>query len=136
VKFVAKNPANLWNHGIKHSKLIFLYSYENTTEITSLHSIIISSVVQRWSFNSEEFATLKEFIISKTGLSTEIKISNFSKIDISNLRLHLKIWTFTMEIIDIEKTIQNKPSIKKTIFWTYLELSRKDSKCYVQKLIS
>ncbi|TDW51935.1 acyl-coenzyme A oxidase [Flavobacterium sp. 270] len=77
----------------------------------------------------KELATLKEFIVSKTGISPEDQEYLFSKIDISNppSRNELAQWKS-----DIEKTIQNKPSIK-TIFELAGALSEKDSDIYVSQ---
>ncbi|KLT69701.1 acyl-CoA dehydrogenase [Flavobacterium sp. ABG] len=75
----------------------------------------------------KEFATLKEFIVGKTGISPEDQEYLLSKIDISNppSRNELEQWKS-----DIAKTIQNKPSIK-TIFELAGALSEKDSAIYV-----
>ncbi|MDX6183606.1 acyl-CoA dehydrogenase [Flavobacterium sp. Fl-77] len=77
----------------------------------------------------KEFTTLKEFIISKTGISPEDQEYLFSKIDISNppSRNELSQWK-----ADITKTIQNKPSIK-NIFELAGALSEKDSDIYVSE---
>ncbi|MBP4136982.1 acyl-CoA dehydrogenase family protein [Flavobacterium geliluteum] len=77
----------------------------------------------------KEFTTLKEFIISKTGISPEDQEYLFSKIDISNppSRNELAQWK-----ADIAKTIQNKPSIK-NIFELAGSLSEKDSDIYVSE---
>ncbi|MFH7011453.1 acyl-CoA dehydrogenase [Flavobacterium sp. FlaQc-52] len=75
----------------------------------------------------KEFATLKEFIVAKTGISPEDQEYLLSKIDISNppSRNELEQWKS-----DIAKTIQNKPAIK-TIFELAGALSEKDSTIYV-----
>lgn len=75
----------------------------------------------------KEFATLKEFIVVKTGISPEDQEYLLSKIDISNppSRNELEQWKS-----DIAKTIQNKPAIK-TIFELAGALSEKDSAIYV-----
>ncbi|MFH6944801.1 acyl-CoA dehydrogenase [Flavobacterium sp. FlaQc-50] len=75
----------------------------------------------------KEFATLKEFIVAKTGISPEDQEYLLSKIDISNppSRNELEQWKS-----DIAKTIQNKPAIK-TIFELAGALSEKDSAIYV-----
>ncbi|MEN2401208.1 acyl-CoA dehydrogenase [Flavobacterium sp. MC2016-06] len=77
----------------------------------------------------KEFTTLKEFIVSKTGILPEDQEYLFSKIDISNppSRNELAQWKS-----DIEKTIQHKPSIK-TIFELAGALSEKDSDIYVSE---
>lgn len=75
----------------------------------------------------KEFATLKEFIVAKTGISPEDQEYLLSKIDISNppSRNELEQWKS-----DIAKIIQNKPAIK-TIFELAGALSEKDSAIYV-----
>ncbi|KFF04375.1 acyl-CoA dehydrogenase family protein [Flavobacterium reichenbachii] len=77
----------------------------------------------------KEFATLKEFIVSKTGISVEDQDFLLSKIDISNppSRNELAQWKS-----DIEKIIQNKPFIK-SVFELAGALSEKDSDIYVSE---